>query len=85
MNFLKFLFGNYSKRELKRIRPICNAVLELESKYLNMSDEELASQTDVLKKGLKPAKRPTTFYLMLSQYAAKLQTEFLVCATSLCR
>ena len=53
MNFLKFLFGNYSKRELKRIRPICNAVLELESKYLNMSDEELASQTDVLKKRLE--------------------------------
>ena len=53
MNFLKFLFGNYSKRELKRISPLCNAVLELESKYLNMSDEELASQTDVLKKRLE--------------------------------
>ncbi len=53
MNFLKFLFGNYSKREIKRIRPICNKVLELEGKYLNMSDEELANQTNVLKERLQ--------------------------------
>lgn len=53
MNFLKFLFGNYSKRELKRIRPICNAVLDLEKKYFNMSDEELVSQTGILKERLK--------------------------------
>ncbi len=53
MNFLKFLFGNYSKRELKRIRPICNAVLALENKYLNMSDDELVAQTNVLKERLK--------------------------------
>ena len=43
------MFGNYSKRELKRIRPICDKVLSLEKKYLNMSDEELTSQTKVLK------------------------------------
>lgn len=53
MSFLKFLFGNYSKRELKRIRPTCDAVIALEGKYLNMSDDELASQTDVLKERLK--------------------------------
>lgn len=53
MSFLNLLFGNYSKRELKRIRPICDAVLNLEKKYLNMSDEELASQTIVLKERLK--------------------------------
>lgn len=53
MSFLNLLFGNYSKRELKRIRPICDAVLALEKKYLNMSDEELASQTIVLKERLK--------------------------------
>lgn len=53
MSFLKYLFGNYSRRELRRIKPICDAVLALESKYLNMSDEELASQTVVLKERLK--------------------------------
>ncbi len=53
MSFLNLLFGNYSKRELKRIKPICDAVLNLEKKYLNMSDEELSSQTIVLKERLK--------------------------------
>ncbi|MDO4199989.1 MAG: preprotein translocase subunit SecA [Clostridia bacterium] len=53
MSFLKYLFGNYSKRELRRVRPICDAVLSLENKYLNMSDEELSSQTIVLKERLK--------------------------------
>lgn len=53
MSFLKLLFGNYSKRELKRIRPMANAVYNLETKYLNMTDEELASQTVVLKERLK--------------------------------
>ena len=53
MSFLKLMFGNYSKRELKRIRPICDEVLALEKKYLNMTDEELSSQTMVLKERLK--------------------------------
>ena len=53
MSFLNLLFGNYSKRELKRVRPICDAVLNLEKKYLNMADEELASQTIILKERLK--------------------------------
>ncbi len=52
MSFLKLMFGNYSKRELKRINPICNSVLELEKKYLNMSDEELSGQTEVLRQRL---------------------------------
>jgi preprotein translocase subunit SecA len=53
MDFLKFLFGNYSRRELNRVKPICKAVFSLEPKYLNMSDEELASQTQILKERLK--------------------------------
>ena len=53
MSFLNLLFGNYSKRELKRIKPICDQVLALEKKYLNMTDEELSSQTVVLKERLK--------------------------------
>lgn len=53
MSFLKLMFGNYSKRELKRIRPICNAVLNLEKKYENMPDEKLAAQTEILKSRLE--------------------------------
>ena len=53
MSFLKAMFGNYSKRELKRIQPIVDKVLGLEGKYLNMTDEELSSQTIALKERLK--------------------------------
>ena len=53
MSFLKLMFGNYSKRELKRIRPICNAVLNLEKKYENMPDEKLSAQTNILKSRLE--------------------------------
>ncbi|MDO4730899.1 MAG: preprotein translocase subunit SecA [Clostridia bacterium] len=52
MNILKMLFGNYSQKELKRIQPICNSVLEKEEKYLNMDDVELANQTNLLKERL---------------------------------
>ena len=40
-NILTKLFGNYSKRELKRIQPLVDQVLKLEDKYKAMSDEEL--------------------------------------------
>ena len=52
MGFLKSLFGDYSKRELKRIYPICDKVLELESKYAKMSESELKAQTAILKERL---------------------------------
>ncbi len=49
MGLIKTLFGSYSKRELKRIEPIKNAVLELEDKYKAMSETELRSMTQKLK------------------------------------
>ncbi len=51
-NFLKAMFGNYSKREIKRVQPICNKVLELEDKYAAMSESELKNQTTLLKERL---------------------------------
>ena len=53
MNFLKLLFGNYSKREVKRIKPLCDAVLAKEEEYKAMTEEELKGQTSVLKDKLK--------------------------------
>jgi len=50
---MKLLFGNYSKRELRRIQPIVDAVLSREKQYMNMADEELKAQTHVLKERLK--------------------------------
>ncbi len=52
MGFLKSLFGDYSKRELKRIYPICDKVLALEDKYAKMSESELKAQTAILKERL---------------------------------
>ncbi len=53
MGFLKSLFGDYSKKELKRIYPICDKVLALEDKYASMSESELKAQTAVLKDRLQ--------------------------------
>ena len=52
MNILKALFGSYSKRELKRIDPICKKVLALADKYRAMSEEELKKTTPLLKERL---------------------------------
>ena len=45
MSLLTALFGDYSKREIKRIQPLCDKVLALESTYKAMSEEELKGQT----------------------------------------
>ena len=49
MGLMDAIFGNYSKKELKRIEPIKNKVLELEEKYAAMSDKELRGQTQIFK------------------------------------
>ena len=53
MGLIKALFGDYSKRELKRIQPICDRVLTLEDTYRAMSEDELRGQTDKLRDRLK--------------------------------
>lgn len=53
MGLFKVLFGDYSKRELKKIQPICDSVLALEGKYAAMDDKELKEQTNILKQRLK--------------------------------
>ena len=51
--FLTSLFGSYSQRELKRLDPILQSVLDLEDTYRAMSDEELKNQTPLLKERLQ--------------------------------
>ena len=53
MGLLEAIFGNYSKRELKRIDPLVQKVLALEPKYKAMSEAELKNQTNLLKDRLK--------------------------------
>ena len=52
MGFLEKLFGNYSAKEIKRIIPLQNKVLELEDEYKNLTDAELKAKTVEFKERL---------------------------------
>ncbi len=52
MAFLKKLFGDFSQKEIKRIRPLSDRVLALEEAYAAMDEETLRDQTRVLKERL---------------------------------
>ena len=45
MGLLKKIFGDYSQKEVKRIRPLCNKVLDLEDEYSKLTDEQLQAKT----------------------------------------
>ena len=49
MGLIQALFGDYSKREIKRIQPLCDRTLALADTYRAMSEEELRGQTDILR------------------------------------
>lgn len=50
--FLTTLFGDYSKKEVKRVKKTADKVIALESKYQAMDDKELANQTVLFKERL---------------------------------
>ena len=52
MGLLKKLFGDYSTKEIKRIKPIVNAVLALEEEYSGLSDSQLKAKTVQFKERL---------------------------------
>ena len=56
-----------NKRSLKKLQKIADAIDSLEDKYLNMSDEELANQTNVLKERL--ASGETLDDILIDAYA----------------
>ena len=53
MGIVEKLFGSYSKKELKRMKPLLDKVLSLEEKYKAMDEEELKGQTALLKDRLE--------------------------------
>ena len=53
MGILDGLFGNYSKRELKKIEPIKQSVLDLEEEYGKLSEAELKGKTAKFKERLE--------------------------------
>lgn len=52
MGIIKAIFGNYSERELKRIKPLQQKVLSLEEEYRALSDEQLKHKTTEFKERL---------------------------------
>ena len=53
MGILDGLFGNYSKRELKKIDPIKQKVLDLDEEYGKLTEAELKAKTPEFKKRLE--------------------------------
>ena len=52
MGLFTKIFGNYSEKETKRIRPLCDRVLALEDEYSKLSAEELQAKTPEFKERL---------------------------------
>ncbi|MCM1525138.1 MAG: preprotein translocase subunit SecA [Ruminococcus sp.] len=52
MGILDGLFGNYSKRELKKIEPIKQSVLDLDGEYSRLTEAQLKGKTPEFKKRL---------------------------------
>ena len=53
MGFLKKLFGDYSTKEIKRIRPKVDKVLSYDEEYSKLTDAELKAKTNEFKERLK--------------------------------
>ena len=53
MGLVKLLFGDYSKKEVKRVTPLKNKVLALEEEYAALSDRDLQAKTPEFKERLK--------------------------------
>ena len=49
MGLISKIFGSYSEREIKRIKPLCDSVLALEDEYKALSDSALRAKTDEFK------------------------------------
>ena len=52
MGFLTKIFGDYSTKEVKRVRPLCNKVLALEDEFAKLTDEQLQAKTSEFKERL---------------------------------
>ncbi|MGN0443157.1 MAG: preprotein translocase subunit SecA [Acutalibacteraceae bacterium] len=53
MGLFSKIFGNYSEKEVKRVRPIVKKVLDLEDEYSKLTDAQLRAKTDEFKERLK--------------------------------
>ncbi|NLM49555.1 MAG: preprotein translocase subunit SecA [Clostridiaceae bacterium] len=56
MKLLEKIFGTYSEREIKRIKPIVDQVLALSDEYKRLTDDELKAKTPYFKELIKNGK-----------------------------
>ena len=68
MGFLTKIFGDYSTKEVKRVRPLCDKVLALEESFAKLTDEELQAKTPEFKERL--AKGETLDDILPEAFAA---------------
>ena len=68
MGFLEKLFGSHSQREIKKIQPLVDKVLNLEAEYKALSDEALKAKTVEFKE--RYAKGETLDDLLPEAFAA---------------
>ena len=52
MSILEKVFGNYSQKEVKRLKPLLNKTLSYDEEYQKLSDEELKAKTPWFKERL---------------------------------
>ena len=57
-SLLTRIFGTQHEREIKNLRPIVNAVNDIEQKFSKMSDTELQAQTGLMKEQIEKGKNP---------------------------
>ncbi|MBO4998727.1 MAG: preprotein translocase subunit SecA [Lachnospira sp.] len=52
MSLMEKIFGNHSEKEIKRIAPLADAVMDLEDEMAKLSDDELKAKTTTFKERL---------------------------------
>ncbi len=68
MGLLTKIFGDYSTKEVKRVRPLCDKVLALEPDFAKLTDEQLQAKTPEFKERL--AKGETLDDILPEAFAA---------------
>ena len=74
--FVTAIFGDYSKKEVKRVKKTADKVLALEDKYAAMSDKELTSQTVILKGNASFREHAKRLHGKLQMHPAKYRQVF---------
>jgi preprotein translocase subunit SecA len=57
MGFIELIFGDPSKKEIKRLQPLVNQINAFESELEKLSDEELAAKTDYFRQSVEERRK----------------------------